>query len=373
MDNQDDPNMPIPPVAGDSSMSDDAAPGATDAAPQAESAFPTYQTPSYEPPGTDAMAPESESESADAGMTPPYDAASFDPTPPAASAMDDTGMSVEPAASAAASDASAASAAPAAPASSGDAADIPASDMRAPSDASDASDASASIAPEAVVDAVSPVSTEAGGDQPAMANDAGAAPAAMDPTMSEAGAYAAPDEQIAPMDSAPMDSAPMDSANEATQVDVAPMAPPPPPMDAVPPPPVPPAEQMAPPASEAPPAYTPPPPPPVTYAPPMAPPAPQFQGYAPVAPMMAPRREKTVPILLEVIPGLFGLFGIGWLVSGYTSTGLLLLIGGLVFDVVMGIITVFTLGIGFLCWGPLIVVIMIVSAVMLNRRLDMGM
>jgi hypothetical protein len=90
------------------------------------------------------------------------------------------------------------------------------------------------------------------------------------------------------------------------------------------------------------------------------------------APMMAQRREKTLPLLLEILPGLFGLFGIGWLVSGHTSTGLAWLIGGLVFDFVMGIITVFTLGFGFFCWGPLILVGMIVSTLLLNQRLDSG-
>jgi hypothetical protein len=92
-----------------------------------------------------------------------------------------------------------------------------------------------------------------------------------------------------------------------------------------------------------------------------------------MAPMMAaPRRDKTVPLLLEAIPGFFGVYGIGWLVSGFTSTGLMLLIGGIIFSVVMLIITIFTLGFGLLCWGPINLVVMITSTIILNKRLDSG-
>jgi len=87
----------------------------------------------------------------------------------------------------------------------------------------------------------------------------------------------------------------------------------------------------------------------------------------------APRRDKTLPILLEVIPGLFGLYGIGWLVSGFTSTGLMLLIGGIVFGVIMVIVSIFTLGLGLLCWGPINLAVMITSTIVLNKRLDSGM
>jgi membrane-bound ClpP family serine protease len=88
--------------------------------------------------------------------------------------------------------------------------------------------------------------------------------------------------------------------------------------------------------------------------------------------LAAPRPASTLPVVVEVIAGLFGLFGIGWLMSGFTSTGLFLLIGGIIWDVVGSIIGVVTLGIGFLCLGIVNVIVLISSAVILNRRLTTG-
>jgi hypothetical protein len=87
-------------------------------------------------------------------------------------------------------------------------------------------------------------------------------------------------------------------------------------------------------------------------------------------PMAAPQNQNaTLAIVLEIVCGLFGLFGIGWLVSGNTQTGIILLVGGLVWGAVWVFIAIFTLGIGFLCIGPINLAIMIISTIMLNNRL----
>lgn len=133
----------------------------------------------------------------------------------------------------------------------------------------------------------------------------------------------------------------------------------------------------------------PPPPPPPYQAPPsqgfygqppqyQAPPSQGFYGQPPMAypPAAyypaAPSQSGGGAIAAEVIAGLFGIWGIGWLIKGYTSIGVSLLVGGLVFGVVMLVIAFLTFGVGLLCWGPLNLVAMIISAVTLSNRLKNG-
>jgi hypothetical protein len=92
-------------------------------------------------------------------------------------------------------------------------------------------------------------------------------------------------------------------------------------------------------------------------------------GYAPVQPMSAPVRNNGLALVLEVVPGLFGFFGIGWLVGGFTSTGLFLLIGGIIWLVVGSFLSILTLGAGFFCMAVINLIVVIVSTLMLNNRL----
>jgi hypothetical protein len=86
----------------------------------------------------------------------------------------------------------------------------------------------------------------------------------------------------------------------------------------------------------------------------------------------APRQDGGAAIVVEVVAGLFGFWGIGWLMRGYTLTGALLLIGGLVFGAIMLVVSLLTFGVGFLCWGPLNLVVMVCSAIALSNRLRSG-
>lgn len=86
--------------------------------------------------------------------------------------------------------------------------------------------------------------------------------------------------------------------------------------------------------------------------------------------------NSTLAIILEVICGIFGIYGIGWLVSGNTSTGLIFLIGGFVWLAVAIVLSILTLGIGLICIWPIDLAIMITSVIMLSNRLKqrrMGM
>lgn len=86
--------------------------------------------------------------------------------------------------------------------------------------------------------------------------------------------------------------------------------------------------------------------------------------------MAAPQTQNaTLAIVLEVVCGLFGLFGIGWLVSGNTQTGVILLVGGLIWDAIAVTIAIFTFGIAFLCIGPINLAILITSTIILNNQL----
>lgn len=121
------------------------------------------------------------------------------------------------------------------------------------------------------------------------------------------------------------------------------------------------AEQAAAPVS---PPVSPPYAPAATYAPAV--------GAAPAQPMMAPARNNTLAIVLEIIPGLFGFFGIGWLASGYVTTGLILLIAGIMWTVIGSFFSVLTFGFGFACMAVINIVVVIVSALTLSSRLKRG-
>jgi hypothetical protein len=46
-----------------------------------------------------------------------------------------------------------------------------------------------------------------------------------------------------------------------------------------------------------------------------------------------PLKDRSIAIILEILPGLFGILGIGWIYSGKTGTGLAWLIGYLIWSI----------------------------------------
>jgi hypothetical protein len=72
----------------------------------------------------------------------------------------------------------------------------------------------------------------------------------------------------------------------------------------------------------------------------------------------------------EIILSLFGIFGIGWLMSGETTTGIVLVVCSfLVYWPIMLGGTIMTFGFGLICLGPLAIGAIILNAVLLHRRL----
>jgi hypothetical protein len=75
-------------------------------------------------------------------------------------------------------------------------------------------------------------------------------------------------------------------------------------------------------------------------------------------------------LIAEIIFSLLGVFGIGWLIGGETTTGIILLICSfLLYWPIMFFGTIFTLGFGLIFLGPLMIASIIVNAVLLNTAL----
>jgi hypothetical protein len=98
-------------------------------------------------------------------------------------------------------------------------------------------------------------------------------------------------------------------------------------------------------------------------------PAPQYAPpVAPYQPVYVPRplKDRSIALILEILPALFGIFGIGWIYAGNTSTGIIWLIGVLIWDVVAGLINILTGGFGCFCTLPVGLVLIALSVSSLN-------
>jgi TM2 domain-containing membrane protein YozV len=102
-------------------------------------------------------------------------------------------------------------------------------------------------------------------------------------------------------------------------------------------------------------------PPPYTQPQPY-PPAPYPYGYA-------QQQDHSTAIVLEAILSVFGIYGIGWMYRGHVATGVALLVLGFVWVGIAALISIFTLGIGLLCVGPLHLVFIALDVIALNNTL----
>lgn len=96
--------------------------------------------------------------------------------------------------------------------------------------------------------------------------------------------------------------------------------------------------------------------------------------------------DKGIALVLEILPAIFGVFGIGWIYSGRTNTGFILLISGLLLiwggyaAIFIGstALAALTLGVGALgycliCFVPFVQFLAAVgSAIALNNELSEG-
>ncbi len=82
-------------------------------------------------------------------------------------------------------------------------------------------------------------------------------------------------------------------------------------------------------------------------------------------------RDNSGPLIVEVLLSLFlGIYGVGWLMAGETTVGVILLICSFVVylpTLILG--TIFTFGIGLFCLVPLAIGAVVLNAVLLNNAL----
>src|SRR5207237_3491012 len=83
---------------------------------------------------------------------------------------------------------------------------------------------------------------------------------------------------------------------------------------------------------------------------------------------------SSTPVLVEVLLSLFlGIYGVGWLMAGETTTGVILLICSfVVYWPLVIMIAVFTLGFGLFCDVPMAIGAIILNAVVLNNTLNLN-
>jgi fumarate reductase subunit D len=90
--------------------------------------------------------------------------------------------------------------------------------------------------------------------------------------------------------------------------------------------------------------------------------------------VVVPQQDNsTLAVILEAVLGFFGLFGIGWMVGGYTVPGVLLLVCGILVEIGIwtgsAIAALFTFGLSFFCPVVFNVIVLAISALTLNSRL----
>lgn len=83
-------------------------------------------------------------------------------------------------------------------------------------------------------------------------------------------------------------------------------------------------------------------------------------------PVRSPK-EKSIALVLEILPGLFGFLGFGWIYAGNTSAGIIWLVGFLGWTVVATIISFATGGVGIFCWLPVSIAGITFSTASLNK------
>lgn len=77
--------------------------------------------------------------------------------------------------------------------------------------------------------------------------------------------------------------------------------------------------------------------------------------------------KSNTPVIVEVILSIFGIYGVGWLMAGETTIGLILLACSiLIYWPVMVVMAIFTIGI---CDFPVAIAAIVVNAIVLNGAL----
>lgn len=87
-------------------------------------------------------------------------------------------------------------------------------------------------------------------------------------------------------------------------------------------------------------------------------------------PQATAAKQRSLALTLEIIPACFGIFGIGWFYGGDNTAGLFWLVGMLVWESIALGVSLVTAGLGCLCFIPLNLAAVAVSAALLNTYIN---
>ena len=97
-------------------------------------------------------------------------------------------------------------------------------------------------------------------------------------------------------------------------------------------------------------------------------------GPVPVPPFSSPlsfppafSQTAGSALLLEILLNCLGVYGVGWLLSGNTMVGVLLLVGSLVLWPLMGLLILLTLGFALLFVAPLALGLIVCNTILLSK------
>jgi hypothetical protein len=82
------------------------------------------------------------------------------------------------------------------------------------------------------------------------------------------------------------------------------------------------------------------------------------------------QKDRSLALILEILPGLFGFLGFGWIYLGQTEKGVTFLIGYLVWAVAAGVLMAITAGFACIFVAPINIGVIAMSASQLNRFMD---
>jgi hypothetical protein len=79
-----------------------------------------------------------------------------------------------------------------------------------------------------------------------------------------------------------------------------------------------------------------------------------------------PIKDRNIALIIEILPGLFGFLGFGWMYSGNVAAGAIWLIGILIWDAIAVVTSILTIGVSLFCTLPISIVLIVISALLLN-------
>jgi hypothetical protein len=99
-----------------------------------------------------------------------------------------------------------------------------------------------------------------------------------------------------------------------------------------------------------------------------------YKSYPPSASAFMVTNKNDAALVTEILLSLIGIFGVGWIMAGETTIGIILLVMSIfIYWPIMILGTIFTFGLGLICLGPIAIAAIILNFVLLNSVLNRKM